>query len=316
MRAVKVEASDLERLLARVEARTADRRAGLYGPGSITWEVNRESVTMLGGGAAALLQLAHPHVAYAIEHHSKTRADPAGRFARTFESVFAMVFGDVDEAVEAARRVHAIHVKIRGRLGEDAGAHRRGDRYHANAPDALMWVHATLLDTALRVYELTVRRLSPLERVAYYEESKLFAYLFGIDDDAMPTDWPAFERYYRSAIEGPAIAVSAPARQMRAFLLRPRTALHAPAARWFEVLTAGLLPPKLRAAFELPFGPADRALFAATTRALRAGVRLSPPSLRYYPAYLEARRRIEGREGPAVVARWLESAATRALVPR
>src|SRR5262245_24603717 len=86
----------LEERLASVRAAVADPVAGLFGPGSTTWEVSREASCFLGAGRAALLQLAHPHVSWAIQHHSKTRNDPAGRFRRTFFHVFRMVFGDLE----------------------------------------------------------------------------------------------------------------------------------------------------------------------------------------------------------------------------
>src|SRR5436189_10963 len=40
--------------------------AGLFGPDSVTWRVNREGVLLLGGGAAIILQLAHPLVAAGV----------------------------------------------------------------------------------------------------------------------------------------------------------------------------------------------------------------------------------------------------------
>jgi uncharacterized protein (DUF2236 family) len=63
---------DLERALARLEASVRDPRAGVFGPGSRVWTLNREAVIFLGGGRAALLQLAHPVVAQAVADHSRT----------------------------------------------------------------------------------------------------------------------------------------------------------------------------------------------------------------------------------------------------
>ncbi len=305
--------ADLERHLARLERRMGDRRAGLYGPGTVSWEVNREGVTMLGGGCAALMQLAHPWVAHAVDQHSKTRSDPVGRFQRTFGYVFAMVFGDLDHAVRAARRVHALHTKIRGAIKEDVGRFRRGDRYHANDEEALLWVHATLVDTALRVYELVVRELTPLEREAYYAESKLFAYLFGIGDDVLPPTHAAFTRWYADTIASDTIAVGGPARQMRQFLLAPPSPLHRPAVAWIEVFTAGLLPEKLRTQFDFAWGPLERAVFARSLPVLRAAHRLSPARLKYFPAYVDARRRLAGRTTPDYFGWWIEQAALRGL---
>src|SRR5688572_13970008 len=84
----------LEESLAELRAQVADPRAGILGPDSIAWRIGSDLGLFLGGGRAVLLQLAHPAVAYAIDQHSHTRTDVAGRFQRTFRNVFAMVFGD------------------------------------------------------------------------------------------------------------------------------------------------------------------------------------------------------------------------------
>jgi len=312
---VTVTRDDLERHLARVAARTRDRRAGLYGPGSLSWEINRESVIMLGGGAAALLQLAHPFVAHAVDQHSLTRRDPVGRFVRTFGHVFAMVFGDLDHALESARRVHQVHVKIRGRIREDVGAFALGDRYHANDEQALLWVHATLLATALDVYERVVRALSDEERERYYEESKLFASLFGIPDSVLPATYRDFARYYEDTIATDVIAVGAAASEMRRFLFIPPTVAHRPVMLWLEVFTAGILPPKLREQFGFRFGPLEREIFARSIPMLRVAHRLAPRHLRYFPAYLEAERRVAGKAERDPIGRAIERIALRSLQP-
>ncbi|HJL15311.1 MAG TPA: oxygenase MpaB family protein [Sandaracinaceae bacterium LLY-WYZ-13_1] len=306
---------DLERHLTELVRRTGDPRAGIYGPGSLSWEVNREGVIMLGGGCAALMQLAHPYVAHAVDQHSHTRADPIGRFNRTFGHVFAMVFGDLDHALASARRVHRLHTTIRGVIREDVGRFRRGDRYRANDEEALLWVHATLVDTALRVYELLVQELSPLERDAYYEESKLFAYLFGIPDDVLPPTWEAFQRWYAETIASDTIAVGEPASEMRRFLFQPPHPAHAPLVAWFEVFTAGLLPPKLRRELGFSWTALDRQLFARSIPVLRLAHRALPRRLRYFPAYVEARRRLAGKPAHDRVGRWLERLALRSITP-
>src|SRR5690606_37999480 len=145
--AMTVTRDDLERALGRLRAQVDDPRAGLYGPRSVSWLVNRETVVFLAGGRAALLQLAHPFVAAAIDQHSRTRNDPLGRFQRTFSNVYAMVFGDLDRACASARRVHAIHRRIRGPIGAAVGSYRADSRYEANDEAALFWVQATLVDS-------------------------------------------------------------------------------------------------------------------------------------------------------------------------
>ena len=291
---------ELETSLARLRSLVSDPRAGIHGPGSAVWRWHREAIVFLGGGRAALLQLAHPFVAHAIDQHSKTRDDVAGRFRRTFENVFTMTFGALDDACNAARRVHNIHSRIHGEIGEDIGAFARGTPYHANDLQALLWVHATLMHSALQVIELVIRPLSAAERDAYYDDTRRFAYLFGIPDSALPVDWTAFDAYFHRMVASSEIAVGGPAREMARFLFRPPRPAQAPLFGWLEQLTCGLLPAELRAGYGLRYGRRERAVFAASIAALRPAVRLLPRGLRYLPAYVDAQRTLEGR-GPSRV---------------
>ena len=93
--------NDLELALDKVRIDAAGLVAGVFGPDSVTWRIDREALTFLGAGRALLLQLAHPWVAAAIAEHSKTVDDPIGRFHRTFAVVFTMVFGTHDQALLA-----------------------------------------------------------------------------------------------------------------------------------------------------------------------------------------------------------------------
>ncbi|MBI4952621.1 MAG: DUF2236 domain-containing protein [Myxococcales bacterium] len=286
---------DLERSLAELAREAPDARAGIFGPDTLAWRVFRESSVFLGGGRAALLQLAHPFVAHAVDEHSRTRTDPFGRFRRTFAHVFAMAFGDRAHAERSARRVHAIHEGIAGALPASAarGCCAGLGRYDANDAEALFWVHATLIDSALRAHELVLGRLELAERERYYAESQRFARLFGIPDAVMPPDWAAFERYMEWMARH--LVVTPPA-QAIAGVLFSAEALRPPGlARFARLVTAGLMPEPLRAPFDLRFGPVERRAFEATLRAVRATYRRLPGAVRFLPAYTRALRRIAGR---------------------
>ena len=95
---------DLERGFDVVRSKAAGPAEGVFGPGSIIWQVDREAIVFLGTGRALLLQLAHPWVATAIAQHSKALSDPIGRFHRTFEIVFTLVFGSLEQALATSRR--------------------------------------------------------------------------------------------------------------------------------------------------------------------------------------------------------------------
>src|SRR3712207_9345079 len=100
-----VDAADLERSLDRVRARAAGSTEGVFGPAAAIWQVDREALVFLGAGRALLMQLAHPWVAAAIAEHSAALENPIKRFHRTFEIVFTLVFGPLDQARSEERRV-------------------------------------------------------------------------------------------------------------------------------------------------------------------------------------------------------------------
>jgi uncharacterized protein (DUF2236 family) len=293
-----VTGEDLEAGLARVRALVADPRGGVFGPGSMVWAVNKEAISFLGAGRAALLQLAHPWVARAIEQHSRTRDDPIGRFQRTFLHVFRMVYGDLETALGTARAVHAIHRRIAGELAEPAGPFAAGSAYCANAPHALLWVHATLWDTSVLCYEAVVRPLGPAEKARYYDETRRFAWLFGIPDAALPRDWPSFAAYCRSMLTSDVLTVTPEAARMASFLFRPLVPGTGPLLRRYAELTAWLLPERLAAGFGLERGgEAGRRRFERTLRGLARAWPHLPRRLRYLPPYVAARRRAAGRAG-------------------
>jgi uncharacterized protein (DUF2236 family) len=282
---VTVARADLERALAHLAAGVLDPRAGVFGPGSRVWSLNREAVIFLGGGRAALLQLAHPAVAQAVAEHSRTREDMLGRFLRTFEHVFAMVYGDLESALATARRLHAIHERI------------VGTGYAANQPEALLWVHATLWETSVQVSELVMGPLSRAEKDAYWDETRRFAALFGIPDELLPQDWGAFEDYWQRMLASDAIRVSAAGRELGDFLLRRPAWWLGPPWEWLRVMTARLLPPRLRDEFGLPFGPLEQVAAETSLAALRATWWLLPGAIRWLPPYRDGLRRVDGTPG-------------------
>jgi uncharacterized protein (DUF2236 family) len=292
-----VSREDLERTIAKLRDEVDDPRAGIYGPGSMAWLVDRELISFLAGGRAALLQLAHPFVASAVDQHSTTRNDPVGRFQRTFKHVFAMVFGDLDLAINSARRVHSIHQRIYGKVDDDTP-------YQANDVDALFWVHATLVDSAIRAFELVVRELSEAERDKYVVESRRFASLFGIPEEVVPDTWAEFERYNQRMWGW--LRVTEPAAEIATFLLAPPVLALKPLTDWYRMMTAGLMPQELRAPFDLRFGRREQVVFDTSVQAMRVVYRRLPQRLRQVPAYSHALRRLRGEPGPDPIGAWLE----------
>lgn len=279
-------------------AKDPDGLDGLFGPESITWRVGREAVLLLGGGRALLMQVAHPLVAAGVADHSDFRADPLGRLRRTLDAVLTVAFGSSSEARAAARRVQRIHDGVRGSLAEDGGRWAARTPYAANDPELLLWVHATLVDTAVQVYERYVGPLSAEERARYYEESKVTARAFGVPKSVLPPTMDAFSAYLERTIA--ALTVTATARDIAASVLRPAVAL-VPSALFdaLSVVTAGLLPERLRRDFGLPWNAARRIAFEGAGAALRWTLPVIPGALRHMPAARAAERRLAARSCPS-----------------
>jgi len=285
--AARLSAADLERLRAACGRQRIEPTRSLFGPRSVTWRVNREAILLLGGGRALLLQVAHPLVAAGVAEHSNFRTEPLTRLRRTLELMLTITFADAAHAIHAVRQIERVHSHVHGKLAVAAGPFRRGTRYHANDPALLFWVLATLIDTALLMYERFVTPLTPEERAAYFREAKIAARLFGIPEALIPRGEKEFRAYMRDMIEGDTLAVSAASRDIAASILRPPLPpglQHAVRATNF--VTTGLLPAKLRERYGLHLGIAGQAMLGAMTVVAPLALALVPLSLRSRPARL------------------------------
>ena len=289
---------DLERGLDFARAAAAGAVEGIFGPGSMTWRVDREASVLLGAGRALLLQLAHPWVAAAVAEHTRALGDPLGRFHRTFGVVFALAFGTVDQAFAAARALHRRHGAIRGALPGAEGGFAAASAYAANDVAALRWVWATLTETALVAHDLALPPLSGEERERYYTESRVFAGLFGIPRAALPQDWAAFVAYAEAMRRSDTLVVGPAARGVTAAVLSGSGRWWLRAPRWYLAVTAGMLPPRFRDGFGLPYGGAERRMAERATNRIRRLYPALPDRLRYVGPYQEARARLVGRVPP------------------
>jgi len=272
---------------------------GLFGPESTVWTIGRERALLLGGAAALLMQIAHPLIAAAVAGHSDFGADPFRRLRGTLDAVLAISYGDAAQVRTAAERVRAVHDRVQGRLGAASGPFPAGTRYRAADPDLALWVHATLVRAALETYARFVGPLDRSDRARYFEEAKRFAGLFGVTEAVMPPTLGAFEYYVSAMVEGPILTVGPEARGLAAQILEPPVpGPLAPSVPVMKVITAGLLPDRLRREFGLGWGASSRAVFGAVAAAVRAGLRVLPDQPRFWPHYMAAERRSrEARRG-------------------
>jgi uncharacterized protein (DUF2236 family) len=257
---------------------------GLFGPESLTWRVNREGVLLLGGGRALILQVAHPLVAAGVAQHSNYREDPWGRLLRTLDLTTRIVFGDSETSGEASERLLRLHARVRGVTREPGGRFPAGTPYAAIDPDLLMWVHATLVDTSLLVYDHYVRPLSIAERRRYYDEQMTLCEAYGVPRERQPPTYAAFNEYVAEALESDVIAVTDTLRAVVDATLRPPLPFPVrPLVEAMNLATVGMLPGRLRDELGLPWGPNRARILAASRSLLRRTLPLLPGMLRQFP---------------------------------
>jgi uncharacterized protein (DUF2236 family) len=288
-----------ERHRAAVRARL-DRSALVRpGPDSVTWKVNREIIVVAGWGRAILLQLAHPSVAAGVHHHSSFRGSLRSSFRRlqsTIGAMLAIAFGDTEEMIAAAAGINTIHDRVRGPV-QDGGS----GTYSAHDPGLQRWVHATLLNSIPRTYELLAGPLTPRERDDYCAEGALMEPLLGMPDGSLPRDSAQLDSYMRDMFAGGTLVVTDTSRALaRSVLYPPRWWMAWPAFRAMQLLTIGTLPPSIRDAYGFAWREKDARALSRWTAVIRTVVRLLPSFARQWPMsrYPSRTSRIFRRSAP------------------
>jgi uncharacterized protein (DUF2236 family) len=245
---------------------------GLFPADAVIRRVDSELVLLLGGGRALLMQLAHPLVARGVAEHSDFAADPLSRLERTLTATYAVVFGTSAQAARAGNSVRAVHRRV------------TGVDYRADDPELLLWVHATLVDTALTVHRRFLRPLPTADAERYYQESTRVAEVFGLSRDRQPADLSAFRSYVDAMVRRLAEDMTDQSRHLADAVLHPRLPrLTAPVMAGVRQLTTGLMPSRLRTAYGLGWDGRRQVAFDTASLALRTGLPWVPPVLRRVP---------------------------------
>ena len=248
----------------------------MFGPGSLTWRINGESVLLLGGGRALILQVAHPGVAAGVAQFSNYRAEPWKRLYRTLDTTIQIVFGDRATSADASERLRRVHERVNGTDDRDVA-------YSALDPELLLWVHATLIDTSLTIYQRYVRRLTPGELDRYYEEMRALGEAYSIPSDAMPPDFAAFRDYWDSMLAG-SLRITNTTRDVTDSILRPDLMpLAWPVLEVVRLVTVGTLPATLRAELDLPWSARRERVLVGSQAAIRHVLPVLPALVRRFP---------------------------------
>ena len=278
------------------------------GRSSLSWMVNSEPLVFAGGGRALLMQVAHPGVGAGVEQHSSYARDPWGRLFRTVDVMMKLSFGSPEQSARQQRLLDKMHRRVVGTT--DLGA-----AYSAHDTDLQLWVWATLVDTALVIFERVRRPLTDDEREVYYAESKLMAYGCGVPRGACPESFAEF-RAYLDRVVARDLHVTTSARAVAAASMVPPLpwALADVAAVPNQLVTIGLLPPVLRDQYGFAWTPAMQRSLDRWFAGARVVTAACPVAVRRAPAVLAVNQRRPlrapwlQRQGAALTAERLASA--------
>lgn len=185
---------------------------GVFGPGSVAWEVLLHPATIVFQSAAQfVLQLTYKPIAAGVRDW-----DPISRKARKGElTVFdlfdraqrnsgihaPMWLGDTGTAQRVAKHLGNIHNKVAGDL-IDVGDPDLGG-YAANSPRESMWAALTEMHTMLWVYEKLAfhglrgpKRLSDAKRDQFIAEVSRYARLFPAAEEDLPESMTDLQALY------------------------------------------------------------------------------------------------------------------------
>ena len=272
------------------QAKVSELRDGYFSSASEIRVVQRERAVALAGPRALLMQAAHPLAVAGLLAHSDALEDPYVRLARTARVMNAITFGSRQEADRLTRKVRAMHRAVSGRIPETVGRYPAGTPYRADAPELLMWILYSLIDSNIVLYETYVGRLSERRQAALWEDFKIVGRLFGLGPGHLPRSLTDLRRYGRQMLEGDSLAVGGWARRRaREIVLEPPVrSLHRPLVETVNFITIALLPDPIREQygfFPLPPPAVRKVLVSAGALYVRRGLLpLLPPQVRLVPA--------------------------------
>ncbi|MBM7026155.1 oxygenase MpaB family protein [Clavibacter zhangzhiyongii] len=250
-------------------------------------DIAGEAILLAAGGRAILLQIADPSVARGVAEHSDFASRPFDRLEGTLGYIYAVVYGSPADVARARRIVGRAHASVRSAAPAADGS---APAYSAYDPGLQLWVAATIYDSAIRMAELAYGPLPEEAADRVYREYAVLGTALQVPAERWPADRAAFRSYWDERIA--ALEPTADARRVARALLGARTwprPLH-PAMRVVALVTAGLLPPRVRTGLGMRWDARLQRRFDRVLRMLVAVNRVLPQAVRDAPRSVVTRR--------------------------
>jgi uncharacterized protein (DUF2236 family) len=240
--------------------------------------ITREGILIATGGAASLLQTAHPKVAQGVYDHSYTARDPLRRLEHTMGWVYAVACGTREEAEQVSAMVRRLHDRV------------TGPGYRATDPELQVWVAATLFAVSVQAYELIFRHhFTGAELEVHYQQSKIFATILGCPEEALPASYPDFREYYADMLN--TLKISDASKAIADQVLYPDLPkVFGPGLMAIRLITAGLTPEPIREQYGWTWNRSRQARFRLLMSTLSLVYPRLPLPVRTLPRDVHLRR--------------------------
>ncbi|NQX29720.1 DUF2236 domain-containing protein [Microbacteriaceae bacterium VKM Ac-2854] len=241
-------------------------------------DIGRESIFLVAGGRAILLQIAHPAVGAGVAEHSDFAHRALGRLHGTLTYLYALEYGTDADRRAVQRIVNRAHAPV------------RGPGYSAFDPELQRWVAATIHQSMLELYEGAFGALSNADADEIQRRQAQVGTSLQMPGELWPQTRDAFDRYWAGSLA--ALRVTPDARRVARDLLAARESPWWVRALmpYIRLVTAGLLPPELREPFGFRWDARQQRRFDRAMGATFALYRVLPQRIRTLPCTLYLRR--------------------------
>ena len=271
------EEGQLQQALRGGAPNSVDPKRGLFGPGSMFWEVNRHTlVSFLSAVQSLQMQLCHPGLASTVYEYSKTMADPCRRAQATYNYLLS----------DKARSVLSSQGQIQ----------------------ALLWAQISAIYCKVKLYQQLIKPLSEREKDEFCQESIVHGEQGGLSQQLLPRSWQEVEDYVDTMSVSNSLVKTEEGLQVRMFLEKT---LPLPVRGSLWNFICAPLPERMQALLDQPMAtPRNLGRARKVARRLKWLNRLLPDKLANVPAYQQTLQRDSVKSQP----HWLTSRMNRLFI--
>lgn len=244
----------------------------------------RERVMLLGAGRMLLMQMGYPAVSAGVRQHSNYTSDPWSRVRHTTDFYLRLVHARSCDLPELRAWLSRAHQGV-------SGVDDQGRAYKADQAEHMLWVHASVADSVLWVYQQVFGDLDRGQLSRYWMEQRILAIAMGLPAEQVPSSARGWQGYIAETSR----QLSVDPGTLEVFnlikSLPPQGPRRIPAWAWSSarpwVARANLLftragmPSALRGELMVYRSAKEQVRFRRLCRLLRWGLRILPPELRF-----------------------------------